>query len=77
MTLAQQRMELFADRHRKEMSYELGNWVFLKLQPYRMKLLARKLNENLSPRYYGPFRIIEKLARLPIDWLCPLLVRYT
>ena len=37
LTLAQQRMKLFADRHRREVSYEPGNWAFLKLQPYRMK----------------------------------------
>ena len=64
-------MELFADRHRKEMSYELGNWVFLKLQPYRMKSFARKLNESLAHDITGPFGSMRSWA---IDWLCPLTV---
>ena len=62
LTLAQQRMKLLADKHRRAVSYELGDWVFLKLQPYCMKSLARKLNEKLNPRYYGPFQISEKLG---------------
>ena len=62
LTLAQQRMKLFADKHRREVSFDLGDQVFLKLQPYRMKSLARKLNEKLNPQYYEPFQICEKLG---------------
>lgn len=57
-------MKFFADHHRREVSYELGDLVFLKLQPYRMRSLAKKLNEKLSPRYYDPFKIIEKLGQV-------------
>lgn len=32
---AQHRMKQVADRHRSERSFELGDWVFVKLQPYR------------------------------------------
>ena len=58
--MAQQRMKYFANRHRKEVLFELGDWVFLKFQPYRMRSLARKPNEKLSPCFYGPYQIIEK-----------------
>ena len=64
LAIALQRMKLFADCHRSEVFYELGDWVFLKLQSYKMKSLARKLNEKLSPRYYRFFQIIEKLGQV-------------
>ena len=71
LTLAQQRMKLFADRHRREVSYELGDWVFLKLQPYRMKSLARKQRDKLRPRYYGPFQIIAKVGQVAYHLALP------
>ena len=64
LDLAQQRMKLFVDHHKREVPYELGDRVFLKLQPYQMKSLARKLNEKPSSQHYGPFQIIKKLGQL-------------
>lgn len=32
---AQNRMEVQADKHRTDRSYSIGDWVFVKLQPYR------------------------------------------
>lgn len=32
---AQNRMKSQADAHRSDRAFEIGNWVWLKLQPYR------------------------------------------
>lgn len=32
---AQNRMKQYADRHRKERQFSIGEWVYLKPQPYR------------------------------------------
>ncbi|XP_047268020.1 uncharacterized protein LOC124898413 [Capsicum annuum] len=37
---AQQKMKDIADKHKSERSFAVGNWVYLKLQPYRHVALA-------------------------------------
>lgn len=59
---AQQRMKTQADKGRREVQFQIGDWVYLKVQPYRFKSLARKRNEKLSPRFYGPYQILEKIG---------------
>ena len=46
-------MKYFVDWHRKEVLFELGDWV--SFEPYRMRSLVRKPTEKLSPRFYGPY----------------------
>lgn len=57
-------MRKYANNHRRELIFQEGDWVFLKLQPYRMRSLARKPNEKLSPRFYGPYKVIQKIGEV-------------
>lgn len=41
---AQERMKLYADRRRRDAEYEEGNWVYLRLRPYRQKSVAKQKN---------------------------------
>ncbi|XP_058756529.1 uncharacterized protein LOC131629765 [Vicia villosa] len=59
---AQDVMKTQANKHRREVEYEVGDMVFLKIQPYKMKKLAQRLNQKLSPRYYGPYEIIKRIG---------------
>ncbi|KAK1441653.1 hypothetical protein QVD17_07716 [Tagetes erecta] len=54
---AQDRMRNQANLKRRELTLQVGDYVFLKIQPYRQKSLAKRRNEKLSPRFFGPYRI--------------------
>lgn len=54
-------MKQQADRHRREVHFEVGEKVYMKLRPYRKKTLAQRRNEKLSPRYYEPYEIESRI----------------
>jgi hypothetical protein len=54
---AQQRMKLQADKNRSEISFEVGDKVFLKLQPYVQSSLAKRAHQKLAFKYFGPYII--------------------
>ena len=70
---AQQCMKAQADNRRCDITFEIGDMVLLKLRPYRHHSLASKSIQKLSPRFYGPFKILAKIGsvayrlQLPAD----------
>ena len=55
-------MKFQTDKHHREVQFNVGDMVYLRLQPYMQRSLVRRLNEKLDPRFYGPFKIIQKLG---------------
>ncbi|KAD4178201.1 hypothetical protein E3N88_26792 [Mikania micrantha] len=54
---AQDRMKQQANLHRTNVTFKEGDYVFLRLQPYRQKTLAKRRFEKLSPRFFGPYKV--------------------
>ncbi|XP_068317051.1 uncharacterized protein [Pyrus communis] len=60
---AQDRQKSLADRHATDKVYEVGDWVFLKLSPWRGVVRFGKKGK-LSPRYIGPYMVTERVGEV-------------
>ena len=58
---SQARMKKVYDKHHTERSFKEGDWVYLRLQPYQQMSLSVQRNLKLSPRYYGPYKVLQKV----------------
>ncbi|XP_068339011.1 uncharacterized protein [Pyrus communis] len=63
LKVAQDQQKSLADRHTTDRVYEVGDWVFLKLSPWRDVVRFGKKGK-LSPRYIGPYMITERVGEV-------------
>jgi hypothetical protein len=59
LRVAQSRQKSYVDHRRRELSFEVGDFVYLKVSPMR-GLHHFKVRGKLVPRFIGPFKILEK-----------------
>ena len=61
MRTAQDRQKHYADKRRKELEFEVGDMVYLKMITFkgRVRISGRR---KLDPRYLGPFRVVERVG---------------
>jgi hypothetical protein len=61
---AQQRMKAQADKNRSERQFDVGDWVYLKLQPYVQHTVARRPCQKLGFKFFGPFKILKRVGNV-------------
>ena len=61
----------YADLKRKDIEYEVEDKVFLKVSSWRKILLFSKKGK-LSPRFIGPYEILERIGPIAYRLALPL-----
>ncbi|WVY94257.1 hypothetical protein V8G54_033345 [Vigna mungo] len=56
------RMKKNADLKRKEVNFDVGSWVYVKLQPYCQISVSGSKFHKLAKRFYGPFQVVAKMG---------------
>ena len=64
-------MKLQADKNRTERVFQVGDWVYLKLQLYIQKSIATRANPKLAFKFYGPFQVIKKIGSVAYELKLP------
>ena len=63
LKISQDRQKSYADNRRRDLEFEVGDMVFLRISPWKGVLRFGKRGK-LSPRYIGPYRIVERIGEV-------------
>ena len=64
-------MKSQVDQHRSERAFNIGDMVFLKLQPYRQVSIRGGKSPKLAPKFYGPFPMVDTIGKVAYKLTLP------
>jgi hypothetical protein len=70
LKVAQSRQKSYPDRRRRDLSFEVGDSVYLKVSPMR-GLHQFKVRGKLVPRFIGPFKSLEQKSEVAYQMELP------
>ncbi len=56
------RMKQMSYQKQRDISFNVGEMVLLKLHPYRQQTAFKRVRQKLASHFYGPYQILEKLG---------------
>jgi len=71
LVCAQDWMKRLYHQGRREGEFEVGDWVYLKLQAYRQSSIHYQKHPKLSPKFYRPYQIIHKVSQVAYKLAMP------
>ncbi|XP_069148029.1 uncharacterized protein [Solanum lycopersicum] len=60
---AQSHEKSYADVRRRELEFQVDDWVFLKVSPMKVVMRFGK-KRKISPRYVGPYKILKRIVKV-------------
>lgn len=54
----------YANNHRRDVSFQVGDTVFLNLRLHQQQSVCKRIYQKLVARCYGPFRIIKRIGNV-------------
>ncbi|XP_071739571.1 uncharacterized protein [Rutidosis leptorrhynchoides] len=60
-----------ANKHRQDIQFEVGEWVYVRLRIYRQVTVAARHSHKLSKRYFGPFKILRRIGKVAYQLKLP------
>uniref|UniRef100_A0A1U7YRA6 Uncharacterized protein LOC104247112 n=2 Tax=Nicotiana sylvestris TaxID=4096 RepID=A0A1U7YRA6_NICSY len=67
---AQSRQKSYSDVRRRDLEFEVGDWVFLRISPMKGIMRFGKKGK-LSPRYIGPYKILRRIGQVAYELELP------
>jgi hypothetical protein len=63
---AQAAQKKIYDRTHRAVSYQVGDWVLLRLRQRAASSMLQVTSGKLKPRYYGPYRVTEVINEVAV-----------
>ena len=63
LKVTQSRQKSYVDVRRRELEFQVDDWVFLKVSPMKGVMRFAKKGK-FSPRYIGPYKILKRIGKV-------------
>ncbi|WMV46414.1 hypothetical protein MTR67_039799 [Solanum verrucosum] len=70
LKMAHSRQKSYADNRKRDLEFEVGDWVYLKISPMKGVMRFGKKGK-LSPRYVGPYAILKHVGKVTYELKLP------
>ncbi|KAJ1259397.1 hypothetical protein BS78_10G151700 [Paspalum vaginatum] len=77
LLLAQNTMKLQSDKQRRDLSFAISDWVWLRLHHRQATAITAAGPSKLGPRFYGPYQITERIGEVAYRLKLPDKAKFT
>ncbi|WMV18693.1 hypothetical protein MTR67_012078 [Solanum verrucosum] len=71
LKMAHSRQKSYVDNRKRDLEFEVGKWVYLKISPMKGVLRFGKKGK-LGPRYIGPYEILKRVGKVAYELKLPI-----
>ena len=62
LEVAHTKMNSYVDAKRTEREFKVGDWVYLRLQPYKQDTVALRKNLKVATKLFGRYEVLERIG---------------